>query len=352
MDQNQHRRSRRCISLTDKQRIVDAYLDPTRDYVEVASALGIPRGTAWSIVMRYRNEGAVIERRRGGQRPRLVDDEMLECLIARVAEAPTLTLEQLNADLRNQIPHKPRVSISTLHRALDARFISLKKLEAVPAERNRQDVKDGRKDLAEWFLGDGDAQEVIFIDESGYNLWISRTRGRAPRGQRCVRVVGARAGPNFTLVIAVSNTRGLLHSETVQGGFNSERFNTFLTRASEAAGMQRATFIFDNAPCHRRAREANLFALHQFRFLPPYSPFLNLAENAFSAWKAAVKRNMEEVRDEMLQQRHQQRLATLAQISAQNLTAITPELCHTSWRKMRLLIPRCLRLEDIFQEHA
>ena len=69
-------------------------------------------------------------------------------------------------------------------------------------------------------------------------------------------------------------------------------------------------------------------------------------------WKAAVKRQLEEVRDQMLQQPHQQRLATLAQISEQNLDAITPDICRASWRQMRLLIPRCLRQEDIFQEHA
>ena len=125
-----------------------------------------------------------------------------------------------------------------------------------------------------------------------------------------------------------------------------------LRDASQAAGIERATFVFDNAPSHRRAHEVHLFQHHQLRFLPPYSPFLNLAENAFSVWKAAVKRQLEEVRDQMLQQPHQQRLATLAQISEQNLDAITPDICRASWRQMRLLIPRCLRQEDIFQEHA
>ena len=83
--------------------------------------------------------------------------------------------------------------------------------------------------------------------------------GRAPRGQRCLRVVGARTSPNFTLAIAVSNSRGLVHSETVEGGFNSERFNLFLRDASQAAGIERATFVFDNAPSRRRAHEVHLF---------------------------------------------------------------------------------------------
>ena len=39
MDHN--RRNRQTISLIDKQRIVEAYLDPGRDYVEVDAALGV-----------------------------------------------------------------------------------------------------------------------------------------------------------------------------------------------------------------------------------------------------------------------------------------------------------------------
>ena len=79
-------------------------------------------------------------------------------------------------------------------------------IENVPAESYRADVKQSRKEHAEWVLADGNPQELIFIDESGYNLWLSRTRCRAPRGQRWVRVVGERARPNLTLVIVVSNT--------------------------------------------------------------------------------------------------------------------------------------------------
>ena len=236
-----------------------------------------------------------------------------------VEEYPAYTLNQINVDLRRQLPNKPQISVSTLHRCLDAQLITVKKMENAPAERNRADVKEARKVDAECMLADEDIRELIFVDESGYNLWLSRTRGRAPRGQRCVRVVGGRTGPNFTLVIAVSNARGLLYSTTVEGGVNSERFNSFLDNASNAAGPRPATFLFDNAPSHRRAREARFREHHTSKHLPAYSPFLNLAGNAFSVWKAAVKRNLEEVHDQMLQQDHQHRLATMAQVSEQNL---------------------------------
>lgn len=346
------RRRRKVIGETDKSRIVAAFLDPMKDYVEVAESLGISRSTAWSIVRRYHQDGSVVVRRRGGQRPRLIDEEMVACVIRMVEEFPAYTLQQLNAELRRSLPNKPQVSIATLHRMLDAQFITLKKVENIPAERNSDRVKDARKEHAQWLFENGEGRELIYVDETGHNLWISRTRARAPRGQRAVRVVGGRTGPNLTLTIAVSNIRGLLFSSTKEGGANIASFNQFLHDASEAAGPQHATFIFDNAPCHRRAHESEILEQHNILHLPPYSPFLNIAENAFSVWKAAVKRQLEEVRDQMLLQTHPERLATVAQISEQNLDVITEAHCRASWTKLRSLIPKCLTLQDILQDHA
>lgn len=345
-------RTRRSISETDKKRIVNAYLDPRKDYVEVAQSLQIGRSTAWSIVRRYQREGAVVVRQRGGQKPRKYDAEMLTSLLCIVEEYPAYTLQQLNHEMQLRLPNKPHVSISTLHRMLDAQMITLKKIENIPAERNSDPLKEVRKEHAQWLFDVGDHRELIYVDESGYNLWISRTRARAPRGQRAVRIVGGRTGPNFTLTIAVSNLRGLVYTSTKEGGSNIAYFNNFLHEASQAAGSQPVTFIFDNAPCHRRASEAQLRLEHDIKFLPPYSPFLNIAENAFSVWKAAVKRQLEEVRDQMLMQTHHERLAVLAQLSQQNLDVITENSCRAAWAAVRSLIPRCLTLQNIEQNHS
>ena len=131
-------------------------------------------------------------------------------------------------------------------------------------------MKDARKDHAQWLFENAEDRELIYVDEAGHNLWISRTRGRAARGQRAVRIVGGRTGPNFTLTIAVSNSRGLLFSSTKQGGANIASFNQFLHDTSQAAGPQPATFIFDNAPCHQRAHESELREQHNILYLPPY----------------------------------------------------------------------------------
>ena len=118
------------------------------------------------------------------------------------------TLRQLNVEMQRELPNKPVVCDSTLHRMLKGQLITLIKMENVPAERSRGDVKQERRVRCEWLLqgqqGDNELDELIYVDEAGFNLWMARTRARAPQGQRAVRIVGGRRGPNFTAILAVA----------------------------------------------------------------------------------------------------------------------------------------------------
>ena len=65
----------------------------------------------------------------------------------------------------------------------------MKRLETAPVVRNRDDMKQARSAYADWYLqtvNHRHAPEMVFVDESGFNLWISRMRGRAHRGQTAV----------------------------------------------------------------------------------------------------------------------------------------------------------------------
>ena len=174
---------------------------------------------------------------------------------------------------------------------------------------------------------------------------------------RCESIVCGQRGNNFTLILGVS-TAGIVHSEFFRGGTNADRFNAWMEAASAAAGRERTIFIMDNAPYHRRAAHANLQPGHEIQMLPPYSPFLNIAENAFSSWKArgkrqlAFKRQLADVREHLFHQPAEVRSATLLQLATQNLAAITPNKMVRSTRRMGRLMPRLLHQEDISQNHA
>ena len=96
----------------------------------------------------------------------------------------------------------------------------------------------------------------------GGQLWLKRTRGRARRGHRAVQVVGGQRGPNITSVFAVSNIRSLILHEIFPRAMTGDRFVQFLSRVSTSSGHRRITFVFANAPVHRRAGESVIAETH------------------------------------------------------------------------------------------
>ena len=198
---------------------------------------------------------------------------MIDNMVATVEQHSEYTLGQINTELRVALPNKPQITETTVASALKYQLIVLKKLETVQQDRNREDLLHARRKYGEWLLNvvDGmNPRELIFVDESGFNSWICRTRGRAARGERAVRIVGGSRDHNFTLIFAASNMLGMIHHEFFEGGTNVARFNAWLQAASEAVGNGNATFIFDNASCHRRFSEAGLPLNHDCKLLPAF----------------------------------------------------------------------------------
>ena len=134
---------RRGVSEEDRRRILHAYRDGT-DYVAVARQLGVPRTTAWSVIRKWLQTGEETASRRGGNRPRKVDDEMLNFYQLLIEDDPTITLKKMNAIVRDTWPHKPIVSTATISRELHGSLITVKQLRNVPDDRNTARTKDKR----------------------------------------------------------------------------------------------------------------------------------------------------------------------------------------------------------------
>ena len=98
-----------------------------------------------------------------------------------------------------------------------------------------------------------------------------------------------------------------------------------MQRTIEEAGDGYVTFILDNAPCHRQIRNVGFAENHAFRYLPPYSPFLNIVENVWSTWKAAFKQELAQRRPQLLLQTHAECMAALIDIINRHFDVITVE---------------------------
>ena len=137
----------------------------------------------------------------------------------------------MEASLIEHLPDKPRVSTTTIARALDGMMMTLKLVEDVPDARNSPAVLDQRVQYAEWFLEHGVLAHLIFIDETGYNIWTRRSQCRAPRGIPARRVVHRQRGRNCNVIFAVSS--GLVHHRIAFETMTRERFEEFLAATIE-----------------------------------------------------------------------------------------------------------------------
>ena len=92
-------------------------------------------------------------------------------------------------------------------------------------------------------------KDCIYIDESGFNLWLKRSYGRSNAGERCFRTQHGRRGKNISLCMAIS-VDGIVHHQIRQGAFNNNKFNDFLCELDALLGEERAFLIMDNCRIH------------------------------------------------------------------------------------------------------
>ncbi|KAF0704700.1 hypothetical protein AaE_014805 [Aphanomyces astaci] len=186
-----------------------------------------------------------------------------------------ITLEEIKD--RFMLDLEIEVSKSTLHRELDKRVYTFKSVHYEPLQMNDPTFKGKRREYVQQLrdlLGQG--KIPIWIDETNFNLFTSRTKARSLRGRRAVFIRGGtQKGKNLHQPDANEWIRGMLGAATNHYG-----------------GLQDILVIADNAPCHSRLE--NVFAEDEFRTatllrLAPYSPMMNPIENLWSQFKAHVK---------------------------------------------------------------
>lgn len=131
-----------------------------------------------------------------------------------------------------------------------------------------------------------DPARLVFVDETGSNLAMTRRSGRAKRGQRVAGAVPRNPGPNVTLPAAMGQD-GWRGEMTITGAVDGDAFAVYVTRILVPKLWPGDLVRWDNLSAHKRAR-ARIWieaAGAEVRFLPPYSPDFNPIELAFRKLK-------------------------------------------------------------------
>lgn len=139
-------------------------------------------------------------------------------------------------------------------------------------------------------MRDVDLQRLVFLDESGSQTSMTRTRGRAPRGQRVVAKVPAGHWKIVTMISAI-RTSGPFASASIVGATDSDVFRTYVRDVLAPRLRPGDVVVMDNLTPHKAAgvRQAIESVGAELRYLPPYSPDFNPIENMWSKVKANLR---------------------------------------------------------------
>lgn len=345
------------ISSLDKQRLLTAFQNG-QDYVLLAGHLGVKADTAYRIVQRCLKRNGVVAVARGGITVEKVDTEMKTVVEEIIEENPCVTLKVINERLRQRCPGKPHVCDRTIGNICDGLLYTVKKLQIHGVNRNADHVKVERILYANWFLQEAIlATRLVFVDESGFNMWTTRSQGRSKRGTPATKVVCAQRGDNVTLLLAISPHTGVIHFEFVRTSTTKLIFQEFINNAANSLPVVGETFIImDNASVHSGAISPRADIV--LKNLPPYSAPLNPIEEAFSCWKAALKAKLSETENHAIVMNaeeaaaagmslHQWRLHHLVNIGVQCMPVITQDKCQRFFNRSVSFVHRCLNSEDI-----
>lgn len=160
----------------------------------------------------------------------------------------------------------------------------------IAAERLRADVAQARRlwDEAKPKL---DPQRLIFLDETWTKTNMTRTRGRAPRGQR---LIGHAPWGHWKTTTFLA---GLRHDQIVaplvlDGPINGAAFCAYIQQFLAPVLSPGDIVIADNLPSHKVAgiREAIAERGADFLLLPAYSPDQNPIEQVFAKLKAMLRK--------------------------------------------------------------
>jgi transposase/arginine repressor len=178
------------------------------------------------------------------------------------------------------------ISKSSVHRILTKYKFSRKRV--IP----KYCPKPTSKEDASKFLTDLNSDvEIISIDESSVYLESCPIYGYSKKGTRlCKRMNSPLRGNRVTLILAISNKRGVVHHQVVKGSSNTSIFTDFIKNIENCE--KGSKIILDNVRFHhsKSVKDAALHRELNLVYTPPYQPDFNPVENAFSVIKSHTRR--------------------------------------------------------------
>jgi transposase len=285
--------------------------------LKVAERFGV--SGSWVRKLRLRvKKGVSLEPEHGGGRERLMSAKHEEAVRQIRGEKPDVTLNEM----RRQLKKHTGLSVSepTMSRTMRRLGLTRKRKSVEASERGRPDVQEKRSKFrlraAVW-----DPRRLVFIDETGVNLAMTRRYGWAPIGDRVVGDAPYHRGDCATLVAALT-VDGLEAPFLFPGAMNTQALRAYADSVLAPCLRRGDIVLWDNLSVHGDPTAAAIIeqAGARLEFIPPYSPDFSPIELAWSKVK------------ERLRQLAERTWKRLIRAASEAMRTVTPEDCQ-AWFK-------------------
>jgi len=133
--------------------------------------------------------------------------------------------------------------------------------------------------------------QLVFLDESGSNIALTRLYARAPRGKRARGSIPRNRRKNVTLLASLS-LAGIGETMMIEGSASAQVFEIYIEQILAPSLQKGQIVVMDNLSIHKGQKVREIIEARgcQLLFLPAYSPDFSPLEEAFSKVKAALRR--------------------------------------------------------------
>jgi transposase len=297
----------------------------------ISAITSVSARTVSRILCQFKQGDSVLLKRRPGRQP-ILNAENIDAIKQRIKEKGyTIFLEELRQWINFNLGKK--ISIPALAATLERykithKVVDKRALEGNPIRRALY-IAHARSEL--------NPDHMVFIDEVGFNnRTFVRRYGWSPSNMRATARQPFIRGQNYSVIVAMNNSIGIVAYMIIKGSVNKELFRKFLQERLGPCiqpGGANSIVIIDNAKIHHDPSFDSILQSFggRFHYLPPYSPDFNPIEKLFAVIKTRAKRDYEFPKDDPAMI-----VATITVL----LQSVTAEVCRNIIRSSPYYQPR------------
>lgn len=164
-----------------------------------------------------------------------------------------------------------------------------KKKSLVASEQGEERIQDLRRRFIA-YAKTLDPRRLVFLDESGSHVAMTREYAWTPVGERAVDMVPRNRG-TVTTMLGAMDCQGVRALMTVEGATDADVFEVFVKDVLVPKLKAEDIVVMDNVGAHKPEGILALIRASGARvlFLPPYSPDLNPIELLWARFKQVLK---------------------------------------------------------------